>query len=245
MVFEIKKKTKRILLITAIIIALLILGVLICIALAFDDENTDKYNSTPSKELAQTVALNAAFGNEAYIDEKGLNEFIAYLIQQANVEGRFREDFKLTAAYIDINAEKPSILYFQIDKNGRKLGFLADIESTFDAENGLVTISFDNAAVGKLRIPRSLITAALSRTNLGSISKYISIGELTATLPTHYEVEIENVGTIVNIDITNLEVYDGEVYIQTNPIALDALENIKGIIGDKINSFKEKYGDLF
>lgn len=247
--FYISKKIKKALIITAIIIAVLVLGVLICISLAFDDENTDKYNSVPSSELAQTVAVNAAFGNECRIDEKGLNECIAYLIQNANENGRFQKDFRLTAAYIDINAGKPSRAYFQINKDGKLLGFSADIISTFDVDSGLVKLSFENAAVGKLKIPKSMITKALSKTNLGNISDYISIDELTVTVPTHYEIKVENIGTIVNIDIINLEVHEDELYIQTNPIAQDVVDNIKGLIGDSIGSlaenFKKKYGDLF
>lgn len=247
--FYINKKIKKAIIIIAIIIAVLVLGVLICISLAFDDENTDKYNSVPSSELAQTVAANAALGSECHIDEKGLNEFIAYLIQKANENGRFKEDFQLTAAYIDINAGKPSRVYFQINKNGRMLGFSADIICTFDVNSGLVRLSFENAAVGKLKIPKSMVTKALSKTNLGNISDYISIDELTVAVPTHYEIKVENIGTIINIDIINLEVNDDELYIQTNPIAQDAVENIKGFIGDSIGSFaenfKKKYGDLF
>ena len=74
---------------------------------------------------------------------------------------------------------------------------------------------------------------------------YFSVNDLTLTLPSHYSIEIEDIGTLVDIDIESLQLSDGEIYIQTNPIALDIANNIKNIFGDKISSIKDYFGDLF
>lgn len=245
----IKKKGKIILTVIIIILLIIILSALIMISLAFTDDNTDKYNSLPSNELAKEVAMSAVFDNEAYITEESLNSFIAYLIQQANNSGVFGSDCTLNALYIEINSGTPSHLYFQITYKERDLGFSADINAYFDEVNQTIKLSLDNAYVGRLKIPNSLLSYVLSKINFASALGFSSVDDLTITLPTHYSLSIDDIGTIVEIDIINLNVDNGEIYIQTNPIAQDTIDNILGILGgllgDKIGSFAEGFGDLF
>ena len=193
--------------------------------------------------MAQSVAISAVTGSEAYIDEQGLNAMVAYLIQSANDRGLFSSDCRLTAAYIEINTGKPCKIYFQIEYKEKRLGFSADADIFID--DGSIKLSFDNAYVGKLKIPRSLIITALSKTNWQNTTDYLSLEDLSLTLPTHYSLDIDNVGTIVTIDITQLTLYDGTVYIKTNPILGDMIDNIKDIIGeDTFNSAKNKIQDF-
>ncbi len=233
-----------------IIILLLLLGALICVALAFKDDNTDKYYTTPSIEPAQTIALSTVAGNQANISEDDLNQITAYLIEKANTLGLFNDDCRITAAYFEINSGKPCRCYFQIDYKGKKIGFSSDIDIILDISGEQIKIAFDNCAVGRLKIPRSIIIAALKNTGLQNTTKYLSIDELTLNLPTHYGIDVPVVGTVIGIDIESIEIFDKELRLETNPVVNDALKGIKDKIGDKISGFIDDYvpesvGDLF
>lgn len=235
------KKLKTFLTVIAIIIALLLLAFLICLKLAYTDENTDKYYVTPDISAVQSIALNAVLGNESDIGENELNAMIAYLIEQANENGLFSKDYKLLAAYLDINTGKPSHIYFQIEHNEKKLGFSADVEIYFNHTTEQIELIFSNAKVGKLTIPKKFIVYELKKTNLQAIAKYISFDDLSVNLPTSFGFEIPEIGTNVDVDIQSLEVYEDQIHLETNPILNDTIRNFKDSLGDKIIDFAQDY----
>lgn len=230
-----------------IIIMVLILSALIIVGLAFQNVNTDKYNITPSDELAQNVAMSALLQNEAYISENELNSMFAYLINTAIENGIMGDQVKLNSVYLELESDS-SKLYFRLDYNGRKLDFSTDADIYLDENDGTVKIQLENATVGKLKIPRSILIYALKKTNLSS-SQLIGIEETTVSLPSYYSVTIKDVGTLVNIDILNLSVSEHELYIQTNPIAQDIVDNVVSILGNNvesyINEFKDKVSEYY
>ena len=235
------KKLKPILTIPAIIILLLLLAFLICLKLAYTDENTDKYYTDPDISAVQSIALNAVLGNQSDITEDELNSMIAYLIEQANDKGLFNKNYKLLAAYIDINTGKPSRLYFQVEHKEKKLGFSADVEIFFNRTTEQIELIFSNAQVGKLKIPKKLIVHELKKTNLEVISEYISFDDLSVNLPTHFRFQIPGIDMNVDVDIENLVVYEDQIHLETNPILNDALDNLKAALGDKILDFAQNY----
>lgn len=235
------KKLKTFLTVFAIIIALLLLTFLICLKLAYTDENTDKYYVTPDISAVQSIALNAVLGNQSDISESELNSMIAYFIEQANDNGLFNKNYKLLAAYLDINTGKPSHIYFQIEHNEKKLGFSADVEIYFNRSTEQIELIFSNAKVGKLTIPKKFIVYELKKTNLQIAAKYISFDDLSVNLPTHFSFEIPGIDTDVDVDIENLEVYEDQIHLETNPILDDTLQNFKDSIGDKIIGFAQDY----
>lgn len=230
-----------------IIIMVLVLFTLIIIGLALQNVNTDKYNITPSDELAQNAAMSALLENEAYISENELNSMFAYLIDTADESGIMGGQVKLNSVYLEL-VENSSKLYFQVNYNGRNLDFTADADIYLDENAGTVKIQLENAAVGKLKIPRSVLIYALKKTNLTS-SQFVSIDETTVSLPSCYSVTIKDVGTLVEIDILNLSVSEHELYIQTNPIGQDIADNVTSILGDSvesyINEFKDKVSEYY
>lgn len=242
---EIKRTVKTLFTVIFIIILLLALGILIAIGLALQDDNTDKYNTSPSYEPAKNLAISTALNSEAYISEKDLNAIITYLLENAKENAKSNGDCTLNAVYFEINSDRPSRIYFQLSYKETLLGFSADICANINKNTNNIEITFDNAKVGKLNIPNSFITKALSMSELTKSIPYFSVNDLTLTLPSHYSIEIEDIGTLVDIDIESLQLSDGEIYIQTNPIALDIANNIKNIFGDKISSIKDYFGDLF
>lgn len=231
--------------IVLIIILLIVLSGLIMIGLVFQDDNTDKYNSIPSNALAQEVAMSAIEYNEAYITQDGLNSLIAYVIQQANNSGVFNSSVTLNAVYIELNSDTSSRLYFQISYKEKDIGVSADVNIYLDELDGNIKMELGNASVGKLRVPNSVLSTVISKLNLGSSTSYFSINELTVSIPSHYSLSIENIGTLVDVDILSFDISDGEIYIQTNPITIDIVDNLMGILGDKADSLKERFGDLF
>ncbi len=242
---KIKRAIKTTLTVILIIILLLALGLLIALGLAFQDENTDKYNSTPSYEPVKEMAISAAVSNEAFITQDDLNSVAAYLLELAKANGYSNGDCTINAVYFEINTDTPSRIYFQISCKGKKLGFSADVNIMLNESSGNIEISFDNAAVGKLNIPNSLVLKALSMTDLEQSASCLSINDLTVAVPSSYSIEIEDIGTLVDIDIEHMELSDGQIYIQTNPIALDIANNIKNIFGNEISSITDYFGDLF
>ena len=226
-----------------IIFLLSCLGLLICTGLAFQDDNTDKYNAAPSPQVLETVAKNAIFENETIITESEINGLFAYLIQRANNKFNISSDYKLLAAYLELNQASPCKIYIQASLKGRDVGFSADVNINLTEDHQLV-FSLSNAKVGKLSIPQTLVTSILKKTSLENASKYISIDDLSVTLPAHYEYDIENLGTLVNVEVSSITVLDGEVHITTNPIVNDMLDNITGFFRDGLNNgidyFKDK-----
>lgn len=225
-----------------IIILALVLCVLIMVGMIFQDDNTDKYNSSPSIEPVQDIALNTLLSNEAVISENDLNSVLAYLIQPADSGGIMGDAAPLNAVYLDLG-EDTSRLYFQVDFSGRAIGISADADICLDS-NGTINIKLENAAAGKLKIPRSLLVYALKQTGLSS-SQYISIDETTVSIPSYYSVTAADIGTLVDIDILDLSISDDALYIQTNPIGESVIDNAADILGDRIGSYIDEFGDLF
>ncbi len=243
-------KVKTVLTVIAIIILLFILVFLICLKLATTDDNTDKYYTTPSLDPAQTIAISALAGNQASITEDDVNALVAYLIQKATETGMFKNDCKITGAFFEINSGKPCRCYFQIEYKERKYGFSADIDISIDESSNQIKIAFSNAAVGRLKIPRSLIISVLKLTGIQEKTEYLSIDDLTLNIPTHYGIDVPVLGTVIGIDIEAVRIYEDEIQIDTNPIVSDTINDIKGIIGDKISDFIDNYipdsiGDYF
>lgn len=235
------RKLKTFLTVIAILILLLLLTFLICLKLAYTDENTDKYYSEPDISAVQSIAMNAVLGNQSDITEDQLNSMIAYLIEQANEKGLFNKEYKLLAAYFDINTGKPSRLYFQIEHNEKKLGFSADVEIYFNRTTDKIELIFSNAKVGKLTIPKKFIVSELKKTDLEAVADYISFEDLSVNLPTDFSFEIPGLGTLVEVDIENLEVFEDQIHLETNPILNDTIDNFKNSISDKIIDFAQDY----
>ncbi len=237
------KSGKGFITVILIIILALILCALIMLALACQDDNTDKYNSTPSYEPAETLAVNALMSNEAVMSESELNSLFAYCVQNVQNNGAMNEDFELKAIYLELH-ETTSRLYIQINYNGRDFGFSSDVNIYLDSVSGQICLDLSNTAVGKLKIPRSVLLYALNKTNANS-SGIITTNDTTICLPSDYSITVDDVGTLVNVNILELDVNEGEIYVKTNPIAEDIVNNVLGILGDKIYSYLDGFGDLF
>lgn len=244
------KKIKTALTAIAIIILSLVLVFLICLKLALTDDNTDKYNTLPSFEPAQAIAINAVTSSQAKVTEDDFNSLVAYFIHTANETKLFSSNCKITAAYFDFNSGKPCRCYFQIEYKEKKLGFSADIDISMNESSNQINIAFSNAAVGRLKIPDSIVISVLKRTGIQDKTDYISIDDLSLNIPTHYGIDVPVVGTVIGIDIESINIYNDEIQINTNPIVNDALYDIVGSIGNRIFDFigdhiPDSIGDYF
>ena len=236
---KISAKIKIILISVLIIVLSLLVALLVCVKLAFTDDNTDKYTVTPDITPATTIAVNAALGNETDISEMDLNHIVAYLVQKANDENLFNEKYRILAAYFDINSGAPSRCYFQVDYKERILGFSADIRLENDHTNSAIHMYFENAKVGRLKVPNKVISTVLKRTNLSNTTNYISLDELSLNLPTQFNVKVPVLSTEIPIEIQieDFKIFEDEIHIETNPIASDALDNAKKDILGKIGDY--------
>lgn len=236
------KSGKGFMTVILIVILSLVLASLIIAGLVFQDDNTDKYNTTPSIEPVQDIALNALMSNEISVNESNLNSILTYLIQTTDNGGIMSSSSPMKAVYLDLNQDN-SKLYFQVEFNGRNIGLSADADISLD-NSGKINIKLENASAGKMPIPQSLLVYALNKTNLSS-SQYISLDGSTISIPSYYSVSVEEVGTLVDIDILDLSVSDNELYIQTNSIGESVIDNVTDIIGERIDSYINEFGDLF
>lgn len=236
------KSGKGFMTVILIVILSLVLASLIIAGLIFQDDNTDKYNTAPSIEPVQDIALNALMSNEASVNESNLNSILTYLIQPTDNGGIMNSSSAMKAVYLDLNQDN-SKLYFQVEFNGRNIGLSADADISLDS-SGKINIKLENAAAGKMPIPHSLLVYALNQTNLAS-SQYISLDGSTISIPSYYSVSVEEIGTLVDIDILDLSVSDDELYIQTNSIGESVIDNVTDIIGEHIDSYIDEFGDLF
>ena len=212
-----------------------------CLKLAYTDENTDKYNSVPDLSSWQTISMNTVLENESDITEEQINSIVAYLIEKANSSKLFDDDYKLLAAYIDINADTPCACYFQIEHNERKLGFSADLEIDFDAEHNKLSLSFSNAKIGKLPIPKKLVVYVLKKTKLGIAASLLSFEDLSLVLPTSLNFNIAAIDTNVNVEITNFVISEDMIHLETNPIINEAVDSFKDSMKDKIIDFADDH----
>ncbi|MBQ2152439.1 MAG: hypothetical protein IIT49_01760 [Clostridia bacterium] len=235
---------KTILKVLLILILLAALLLLICTALIFQDDNTDKYNTAPDQKVLETIAKNAVIQNETELTEDDLNGLFAFLLQKVNDKNIFSESYSIKAVYFEIHKSTPCKLYIQSYINGRSVGFSADVDIFLDAESN-VTFTFSNAKAGKLNIPGSVLTLLLKKTKLQNASEYISINDLSVTLPAHYEYDIPKLGTLINIEVSSIEINDGVIHISTNPVLSDALDNIKGFLWDGLGYGLEYGIDYF
>ncbi len=234
----IKKLIKKIILIVLILLLSLVLGAVICVGLALRDDNTDKYTAEPDNVLVKTLAKGAFLDNEAYLDEDSINGMIAYLIDNAYDNGYFGGDWKLNAAYLDINADTPCRLYMQVNYKGYDIGISADVHILLIDDT--INLYIENAYAGKLKLPDSVISYVLSKINLKNSIVNITVNDLTIEVPAGYDLDVGNVGASVRVEIQELELYDNAVYVKTNDIIDYVLENndlfeiFKNMIGDKI-----------
>ncbi|MDE7389926.1 MAG: hypothetical protein K2M82_03180 [Lachnospiraceae bacterium] len=239
---------KKKLIIFLIILLVIVLSLLIMLGLAFQDDNTDKYNTPPSDEFLQTAGLTAIQNNELYVSEAELNGFIAYSIQQSKSLGLQQSDIKLNAGYVEINKTTPSRIYLQIDFKGKYLGLSADLNTSVSAENQTIVFTLENCKIGRLPIPNSAVEKIMSRIPIASLNQFLSIDGRSVTLPMNYSYEITQIGVSVDIQIMDVQVNDGSFYIKTNPIAQDFLNSIKdalaGTLGEKVNEFAQGAKDI-
>ena len=67
---------------------------------------------------------------------------------------------------------------------------------------------------------------------------------MSVNIPSHYSLDIGEIGTLVNIDIIELRIDDDHIYIKTNPVVGDTIQNIIDMIGgDTINDIKDIISD--
>ena len=230
-----------------IILLLLILGTLICIALIFSDDNTDKYTAEPSDDIITVLASGAFLDNEAYLSEDLINGMIAEQIDNAYSKGYFYGDLKLNALYIDIFEDEPCKVYLQINYKGRDIGFSADADMYLSGDS--IVITLDNVYAGKLKIPSPLAAYALSKSGYHNLYENISLKDLSIKIPSEYNLDIGGIGANVYIEIQQLELYNNAIYVKTNDIVNDVLENndlfeiFKTFIGDKIFDTFTQYKD--
>lgn len=217
------------------------LGLLVCVALIFQTDKIDRFTAEPSNAIVKTLAFSAIKDNEAYLDEEGINSLIAFLINNLNAKGSSNSDIKIIAVSVDLNGDKPCTVYAKVEVMERTIELSADISVHINDDS--IKISFDNAYAGKLKIPSYVISSLLSRTNLQNINN-ISLTDMSVNIPSHYSLDIGEIGTLVNIDIIELRIDDDHIYIKTNPVVGDTIQNIIDMIGgDTINDIKDIISD--
>lgn len=224
-----------------IVIAAAVLSLLICITLAFKDDNTDKYNAEPDITPAQQIAMNAVTGKQSGVSEDELNSILAYFVQQANEKELFEEGKRLLAVYIDVKEDEPCRCYFQMKYMGRELGISADANIRLNSEKRSIKMVLSDAKVGRLPISQGILRYFLDQTKLDEVSDNISINDETIKLPADFTFEVPAIGSEATLEIEKLEIYDDEIQIETNSLLSNALDGLKDEIGEKIFDFAEDY----
>ena len=214
---------------------------LICISLAFKDDNTDKYNAEPDIAPAQQIVVNAVTGKQSVISEDELNSILAYFIEQADEKKRFEEGKKLLAVYIDLKEDEPCRCYFQMEYMDRELGLSADANIKLNSEKSSIKLVLSNAKIGRLQISQGLLKYFLKQTKLDEVSDSITIDDDIIKLPADYTFEIPAIGSEATLEIEKLEIYDDEIQIETNSLLSNALDGIKDELGEKIFDFAQDY----
>lgn len=215
------KQFKKFLLTITVILLFAILTATLCAGLVLSPVYEDVFTAEPNTQLPINVAKNALTSSACTISENELNSFAAYLISTTeNIDtGDF---FRLTDIYIDMNASLPSKCYMRISNGTFTLIVTADCSITYGNE---ITMSFSNVTIGKLPISDNIAARFFEDIDLGDAENYTHKSTLAISFPTHYGIEVPVLGEIVDIDIESLEISDDCIYITTNKIIGDSMQN--------------------
>ena len=218
-----------------------ILTLLICIKLAFTDDNISKYNSVPDITPAQTIAINAVAGKKSDISEKELNSIIAYLIEKANSQELFDEENRVLAVCIDLNENEPCRCYVQMKLMNRELGLSTDVNIRFNSETRNVKMIFSHAKIGRLPISQAFLKYVLEQMQLDEVTDTITTEGVTIKFPAEFTIDVPVLGSETLLEIESLEIEDNAIQIETNSILSNTLDGIKDNIGEKIFNFAQDY----
>ncbi len=209
----------------AVIALFAVLLGLICFRLAVEEVNGGVFTAQPSSQLPYDLLKGVVTDSEYTISEKELNDFAAYLIEQSNDSvDDTKDSFILTDLYIDLKEGDTGRCYLRVKKGSVSFDIAADCK--LESGDGEFVASIDNATVGKLPVPESVLKLIFERTALEIKSAYISADEPALHIPTHFGMELPELsgyGELISLDIISADISDDSITVKTNPVLTDAL----------------------
>lgn len=230
---------KKVLLTIAVILLFLLLIGLLCFKLAITDVNSEMYTAQASASLPAEFAKAVILENNYTIPEEDLNDFIAYLINEMVNSDGSSDDFHVSEFYIDLRSSEPNRCYMRVTNDSLTFSFAGDC--SIYIENNEIVFKLSNFSVGKLPISDSIASYFINRIDMKSMDSYINADALEARFPTHYGINLPEMGELVSIDIISIDIGDSGINAQTNPVIQDSLGNVADILTDKFGEYASQF----
>ncbi len=230
---------KKVLLTLAIILLFLLLIGLLCFKLAITDVDSDMYKAQASANLPAEFAKAVILENNYTIPEEDLNNYIAYLISGMATPASSGDDFRVSEFYIDLKANEPNRCYMRVTNDSFTFSFAADCD--IHMENNEIVFKLSDFSVGKLPVSDSIASYFINRVDMKTMGAYVNADALEARFPTHYGINVPDIGELVSIDIVSIDISDSGINAQTNPVISDSLGNVADILIDRFGEYASQF----
>lgn len=198
-----------------ILIALFIIAVGICIFLAFQNDNEDKYTAYQNDDtLSYTALKGAVFGEEFQLSEDQINTYI---------NGQLIPKNKNMKNCVVFFSDDVAEIYAKVNYMNNDFGLYAKADIYLDTRSKNFIVYLHDAKLGKLPIPDNILKSILEQ-NIPS-DETVSVKDGIIEIASSYDFNINDF--ILNLTFEQFTVRDHAVICRTNSLAENALDVLK------------------
>ncbi len=235
------KKKKRvgliILIVVLTLIVVLLVSAVICAALAFTDNNKDKYTLTETDDsLPMTALKNSVIGSEFEASELMINTYL-----NQNICTSEESDGVLKNIRIYFHKDEDAEIYARIKYMNCWFSLYMKASMTLDTENGIASIKFHDAKLGELPIPDVILNPILENAMKNNTYAQFKDGQLQ--IQTRFDYNIKSVHFTLNIE--KFQIQDGKVLCKTNNLSWELILAIKDFLISEGQDILGSLGSLF
>lgn len=214
-----------------ILLTLCIIAAAVCIFLAFQNDNEDKYTSYQKDDtLLYTALKSAVFGQEFQLSEDQINTYINDQLIPQN------ENMKNCVVFFNDGVTE---IYAKVTYMNNDFGLYAKADIYLDSRSNNFIVYLHDAKLGKLPIPDNILKSILEQ-NIPS-DETISVKDGMIYITSSYDFNINDF--ILNLTFEKFTVRDHAVICRTNSLAENALDVLKQAI--MTSEGREKLKNLF
>lgn len=201
------------LILTILILSLIAAG--ICIFLAVQNDNEDKYTSYQKDDtLLYTALKSAVFGQEFQLSENQINTYINDLLIPQN------KNMKNCVVFFNDGIAE---IYAKVTYMNNDFGLYAKADISLDTASNSFAVRLDDAKLGRLPIPDNILKTILEQ-NIPS-DETISVKDGIIYITSSYNFNINDF--ILNLTFEKFDIGDHTVTCRTNSLAKNALDVLK------------------
>ena len=210
-----KKTGSPLLKLLFILLTLCIIAAGICIFLASQNDNEDKYNSYQSDEtLLYTALKGAVFGEDFQLSENQVNTFINNELFPKN------NSIKNSVVFFNNGIAE---VYAKVTYMNHDFGLSAKADISLDTASDTFAVHLYDAKLGRLPIPDFILKSILQK-NIPQNETIFPKDDIVY-ITSSYDFNIEDF--ILNLTFQRFDIGDHAVICRTNSLAENALDVLK------------------